>query len=97
VSQQRLASPVPPRLLPGADLDEHVAQPVPGADYILYCAFGPGADAERSEAQLREALVRAGFFLRATRYLVRSSPLLQRSAKGLFHLREEKLSIAVDR
>jgi hypothetical protein len=90
VSQQSLATATataPPRRA-SADLDRYLSQPVPESDYVLFCAFGLGADAERSEAQLRQALVRAGFVQRATRYLIRSSPLLQRSAKGHFRLRE---------
>jgi hypothetical protein len=65
-------------------------EPFATSEQVLLSCFGLVGDASgtRSPAQLRTALIDAGFRGTAARHLIRTSPLLRRTATGQYHLRE---------
>jgi hypothetical protein len=64
-------------------------EPFDTSGHVLLCCFGLDRDpsATRSAAQLRTALVDAGFRVTVTRHLIRTSPLLCRAPNGDYRLR----------
>jgi hypothetical protein len=63
-------------------------EPFDTSGQALLCCFGlEGPSATRSRAQLRAALVDAGFRVTVTRHLIRTSPLLCRAPNGDYRLR----------
>jgi len=75
---------------PGNRLEHYLeSEPFHTSDQALLCCFGldPEVSATRSTVQLRTALVEAGFRVTATRHLIRTSPLLRRTAYGRYRLR----------
>jgi hypothetical protein len=63
-------------------------EPFDTSGQVLLCCFGldETPSATRSAAQLRTALVDAGFRVTVTRHLIRTSPLLRRVANGDYRL-----------
>jgi hypothetical protein len=57
-------------------------------DLVLLCCFSQDLVGERTRADLRQALLAAGFPGPAIGHLIGASPLLRRSASGKFRLRE---------
>jgi hypothetical protein len=66
------------------------SEPFATADQVLLCCFGPDRETSgtRSHAELRTALVDAGFRAPAAHHLIRTTPLLCRAADGRYLLRE---------
>jgi hypothetical protein len=62
-------------------------EPFATTDQVLLCCFGLDQSTERSNAQLRSALVEVGFRSPEAREIVRTSPLVHRSSTGSYHLR----------
>jgi hypothetical protein len=75
----------------GNQLEQYLdSEPFGTSDQALLCCFGldKEASATRSSAQLRRALVDAGFRVTVARHLIRSSPLLRRTGDGRYRLRD---------
>jgi hypothetical protein len=68
-------------------LRRYVGQPFPTADCILLCCFGTDPDGERTDAQLRQALIQTGFPGSLSRYLINVSSVIYRSAKGRYSIK----------
>jgi hypothetical protein len=73
---------------PHGSLEHYVDRPFCTSDQVLLCSFGVDLAAERSTRQLRRALVEAGFLGPATGHLIRVSPLLDRSSRRRYRIRE---------
>jgi hypothetical protein len=84
-SLQRLTRKAGPYRDP--QLAHYLEQTFPAADAVLLCFFGVDQQGERSTRELQRALFDAGFALRMTRHLIRSSPLLCRSGKQRYRMR----------
>ena len=69
-------------------LEHYLEQPFPTSDLILLCSFGLDPAAERTAKQLHRELLTGGFSARMTRHLIRASPLLRRSSRSCYRLRE---------
>jgi hypothetical protein len=76
---------------PDATLQSYLSQPIHTSDHVLLCSFGPNLTAERTATQLRRALTAAGLPGSAVRYLLRTSPLIDRSPAGRYRLRPFQL------
>jgi hypothetical protein len=63
------------------------AEPFATAEQVVLCCFGVDQSTELSSAKLCMDLVEAGFPAAAARQIIRSSPLVHRSATGLLALR----------
>jgi hypothetical protein len=75
-----------PSTLAAQPLQQYLDQPFRTSDHVLLCSFGVDLAAERTTRQLRRALVAAGFPGPACGYLIRISPLLQRSSRRCYRL-----------
>lgn len=69
------------------DLYLHVGLPFPTSDAILLCSFDPAVASTRTHAQLRTALLAAGYVGPQARHLIRISPLLRRLPGSRYQLR----------
>ena len=69
-------------------LEQYVGQPIPTSDQVLLCCFGSELTGARSNHQLREALLQAGFTGPLARHVINMSPCLSRQANGTYRLRE---------
>ncbi len=62
-------------------------EPFATAEQVLLCSFELNQSTERSSAHLRTALIEVGFTAPAAREIIRTSPLIHRSSKGMYQLR----------
>jgi hypothetical protein len=76
---------------PENSLERHLELGLPMSDLVLLCSFGPDLGGERTSKQLRSALLTAGFAGPVAGYLIRVSPLLRRSSRRGYRLREFQL------
>ena len=73
------------------------SEPFATADQVLLCCFGLDRETSaRSPAQLRAALMEAGFRATVARHLIRTSSILRRDANGRYRLRESDVSSTLD-
>jgi hypothetical protein len=70
-----------------ATREDRTFEPFATSEQVLLCCFGLDQSARRSGAQLREALVGAGFSLPGACAIVRVSPLVRRTSGGFYRLR----------
>ena len=77
-----------PPTLSGATLTESFCDPsFSTVEVSLLCCFGMDQFAERSHKALRAALIDAGLPGSAAGYLIRRSPLIERTSRGQYSLR----------
>ncbi len=69
-------------------LEQYAGQPIPTSDQVLLCCFGSELSGQRSDRQLRRALLQAGFTGPLARHIINMSPCLSREAKRTYRLRE---------
>jgi hypothetical protein len=79
-----------PSCRPRIGLEDYLDEPFAISDQVLLCCFGldPDASGACSAAQLRAALLDAGFTATVARHLIHTSPLLRRAANDRYLLRE---------
>jgi len=70
-----------------ATLEDLQFEPFATSEQVVLCCFGLDQSARRSKAQLREALIEAGFSLPGACAIVRFSPLIRRTSGGFYGLR----------
>lgn len=70
-----------------SDLAASLVDSFPASDAVLMCSFGLDDATIRTGAQLRAALIEAGYRACVARHLVRISPLLRRLPRGDYQLR----------
>ena len=68
-------------------LAHYLEQTFPTSDAVFLCLFGVDQRGERSTRELQRALLDAGFPLRITGHLIRSSPVLCRAGKRRHRIR----------